>query len=198
MGRGPGHRREEIAYLNQRAIELNPDDSMVLAISGHLEAFARRDLGAAVGLFERAFEASRSGPHVWDLSAITEYYVGRPKEAMKRLERAHQIKPFDPNRYYFDTARVIAYSLAGGHEDPVPLGQRVLRNNANLTATYRPMIASLGHLGRVEEAHPLIATLNSLDPGFSIGHFRETYSPLLTRHGKPYIAGLRKAGVTEN
>ena len=190
--------REEIEFLIQKAIELDPADSTTLAIAGHIDAFVHHDFETAQELFDRALESNPNSPHAWGLSAITQCYIGRPEEALRRLAKARQVMPFDPHPYYYDTARTIASSLSGRHESAAKIGHRVLRSNANFTATYRPLIASLGHLGLREDAEPLVAAAELLDPDFSIDCIRKNYPPISETHQDIFLTGLKKAGVRDS
>jgi len=189
--------REEIRYLSQQALEISPHDDTVLAILGHLEAFVYHDFENAAELFKRSLSVNSNGAYGWGFSAITRCYTGKPEDALPLLERCRQIMPFDPHPHYFNTARCIASLLSGQYEDAVRLGRQVLRNNPAFHASYRPMISSLGHLGRQEEAEPIIAELTKHQPDFSINWHLDNYPPLEEAVSEQYVSGLRKAGVTE-
>ena len=68
----------------------------------------------------------------------------------------------------------------------------------NFHAPYRPLIASLGLVGRIEEARESLTTLHRLEPDFSIGWFRANYPPLSEDDLRRYIEGLQKAGVPDS
>jgi len=87
--------------------------------------------------------------------------------------------------------------LAGETEKAAEVGRRAVRENPGFQGAYRPLLASLGHLGRVDEAHEHLAKLRQLQPEFSIGWFREHYPPLPQDHRDHYVHGLRKARVEE-
>ena len=189
--------RAEVGWLARRAIELDPQDGLALAIAGHVESFVYHEYEHALSYFDRSLRINPNSGYGWALSAITHCYVGQAGEALKRLGRYGSIWPYDPHPYFFQTARCIAYSLEGKHEKAVALGKRILRENPNFNATYRPLIASLGHLGRIDEARMYLRRLQNLEPGFSIDWFRENYPPLQDDDCRRYIEGFRKAGVPE-
>lgn len=189
--------REEIGALVRRSIELSPQDDVILAIAGHLEAFIHHDFESAQEYFERSLKANPNCAYAWGFSAITNCYIGKPGDALEMLQRCRQIMPFDPHPYYFDTARCIASMLAGKYEDAVRIGRQVLRNNPNFHANYRPLISSLGHLGRQEEAMPVVHEFEKYQPDFSVSWHLANYPPLDDDKTETYIDGLRKAGVSE-
>ena len=57
------------------------------------------------------------------------------------------------------------------------------------------MIASLGHLGRRQEAAPYVQKLLSLEPDFTIEKFRKAYPFKLVEDRDNYCKGLRLAGI---
>jgi hypothetical protein len=63
--------------------------------------------------------------------------------------------------------------------------------------TDKPLIASLGHLGRRDEAKPYIAKLLSLEPNFTVERFGQVYPLKKTSDRRRYMRGLRLAGVPE-
>ncbi len=189
--------REEIGELVRRSIELSPGNDISLAIAGHLEAFVHHDFETALEYFDRSLAANPNCAYAWGFSAITHCYIGKPEEALKLLGRCRQIMPFDSHPYYFDTARCIASMLSGRYEDAVRIGRQVLRNNPNFHANYRPLISSLGHLGRTNEALPVVEEFSKFQPDFSVDWHLKNYPPLEAEITERYIEGLRRAGVAE-
>jgi hypothetical protein len=63
---------------------------------------------------------------------------------------------------------------------------------------YKPLIASLGHLGRHEEAAPYIQKLLSLEPDFTVERFRKAYPFKRPEDRENYCEGLRLAGIPKH
>jgi adenylate cyclase len=59
------------------------------------------------------------------------------------------------------------------------------------------LIASLGHLGRRDEARRYLRKLLSLEPDFAIDKFAKGYPFKFDRDRERYLEGLRRAGVPE-
>jgi adenylate cyclase len=59
------------------------------------------------------------------------------------------------------------------------------------------LIASLGHLGRREEAQLFVDKLLSLEPNFAVERFGQVYSFKKPNDRERYMQGLRLAGVPE-
>ena len=67
----------------------------------------------------------------------------------------------------------------------------------NFVNGYKPLIASLGHLGRVEEAKPYVDKLLALEPNFSLERFAKVYPIKYESDREHYVRGLRLAGIPE-
>ena len=190
--------RQELAYLVRRAIELDPANALALSVAGHIAAFIQGDYARALDLFGQSLRLDPNSPYGADLSALTLCYTGNAEEGLRRLQSARGLWEQHQSPGYFRTTACIALSLAGQHEQAVEVGRRTIRENPNFQATYRPLLASLGHLGRVEEAQEHLAGLKRLQPSFSIDWFRANYPRLERDYSVRYIEGLRRAGVPES
>jgi TolB-like protein/Flp pilus assembly protein TadD len=188
---------DEIDWLTRSAIEYGPTDPVALALRGHVESFVFHRFDSALDCFARALQSNPSEPFGWAFSAVTLSYLGRTQEALSRLERYRELCPLDPYPFYFNTAFTLTYALAGEYQKAVEVGRRVVAENPNYYAAYRPLITSLGRLGQVDEARGLLDKLLVNEPQFSIGWFQSRYPPLLRDQLEPYLAGFREVGVPE-
>jgi hypothetical protein len=69
--------------------------------------------------------------------------------------------------------------------------------NPGFVNGYKPLIASLGHLGRAEEAKPYVDKLLALEPNFTVERFAQVYPIKYDSDREHYMKGLRLAGVPE-
>jgi hypothetical protein len=95
----------------------------------------------------------------------------------------------------FQAAYVIAYFFKGDFEQAVLVGRSAVKANPYFSAGYKPLIASLGHLGRASEAKPYIEKLLSLEPHFTVEHHAKTYPFKRASDRRRYMRGLLLAGV---
>jgi TolB-like protein/DNA-binding winged helix-turn-helix (wHTH) protein len=180
-----------------KAIRLDPDNAEALGIYAHCCAYADKDFDTALHYFDRSLRLNPSLAFIWALSAATYAYVGKPEIALQRLERYGELAPLDPYYFWFEHLYAIAYTFKGDYERAVIVGRRASKANPEYVAAYKPLIASLGHLGRRDEAKPYIAKLLSLEPSFTVEHFGQTYPFKQASDRKRYMQGLRLAGVPE-
>jgi DNA-binding SARP family transcriptional activator/TolB-like protein/Flp pilus assembly protein TadD len=177
-----------------RAMELDPENSEAMGIYAHSLAW-KREFDQAVRYFDRALRLNPNLASVWALSAGTYCYIGEPDEALRRLSRHRDLCPIDPYFSVYENIYVIAYTFKRDYERAVVVGRRVVKSVPYFNNAYKPLIASLGHLGRREEAAPYVDKLLSLEPDFTVEKFGKTYPFKLAEDRENYCKGLRLAGV---
>jgi pentatricopeptide repeat protein len=90
-----------------------------------------------------------------------------------------------------------AYLLTGNYEKSVEWARKALLQPGTQWSRYAVLIASLGHLGRRDEAERIIAEMMSLRPDFSISFVRSTHLYSDAAYMSHYADGLTKAGLRE-
>jgi len=187
--------RSELDFLVRRAIELDPKNALALSMAGHIASYVDHNYDHALSLFKQSLQIDPNSAYTWRFNAVTLCYTGHADEALQQLESCRGFWQQRPDSYYYQTARCVAFLLAGQHERAAVEGKGTLSENPNYQAAYRPLIASLGLCGNTEEARAYLTDLRQLQPDFSIDWFRGSYPPLHTDYHHRYIEGLRKAGV---
>jgi len=177
-----------------KAIEIDPDNAEALGFYAHTCAW-KRDFDAAVSYYDRSLRLNPNLALVWALSAPTYCWIGEPAAALQRLNRYRDLAPSDPYFCMFEAAYAVAYYFKGDYEQAVLVGRGAVNALPNFSAGYKPLIASLGHLRRADEAKPYIAKLLSLEPHFTIAHHAKTYPSKRAQDRKRYMRGLLLAGV---
>jgi hypothetical protein len=77
------------------------------------------------------------------------------------------------------------------------VGRNISQLNPSFSATYRPYLAALGHLGRDQEIATIRRRFLALEPDFTIERFL-TATPMERESDKAHYAeGLRLAGIRE-
>lgn len=178
-----------------RAIRLDPDNAEALGIYAHCCAYGDKDFDTALHYFDQALRLNPSLAFIWAFSALTYCYIGEPKMALDRLERYRELAPTHLYASYFENAFTIAHFFNGDYERAVMVGRRVVKANPNFVAGYKPLIASLGHLVRRDEAKLYIDKLLALEPDFSVERFDRDYPIKQTSDRRRYVKGLLLAGV---
>jgi TolB-like protein len=184
--------------LARKANRIDPDDALALAIMGHCEAFLNHNFEDAVLCFEDSLKLNPNSAFAWTLSAATFSYRGEPKEALRRLDRAELLCPIEPHfGFLFDTAKTIAYTFDQNYGEAVLWGRKTIRKNPRFSNGYKPLIASLSHLGEIAQAKEYLSRLLELEKNFSVANFVRQYPFKKDEDRDRYVEGLLKAGVPQ-
>jgi DNA-binding SARP family transcriptional activator len=188
---------EQVQQHATKAVNLDPENAEALGIYAHLCSYRNREFDKALICFDRALRLNPSLAINWALSAATHCYIGEPDIALQRLARYSELASPDLYFSYFETVYTMAYTFRGDYELAVVVGRRAVDANPHFVNGYKPLIASLGHLGRREEAQAYVRKLLSLEPTFSVRSFGQIYPIRKTSDRDRYMTGLRLAGVPE-
>jgi tetratricopeptide (TPR) repeat protein len=181
----------------RRAIGLSPDDPEVLAICGHVNSFLGRDYDTALHYFDRAQQLDPDLEFPWLWSSLTYCYAGKSGFALERLQRYHALVSTNPRHTWARNISSVAYAFAGDYEKAVEAGRNIVKVSPTFVNGYKPLIASLGHLGRGEEAKAYVDKLLALEPNFTVERFAKVYPIKYDCDREHYMKGLRLAGVPE-
>ena len=179
-----------------RAIRIDPDNAEALGIYAHICSW-KKDFNSALHHFDRALRSNPNLSFVWALSAITHCYIGKPDDALKRMERYRALSPFDPYFCFFESIYATAYTIRGDYQNAIVYGRRAVKANPQFINGYKPLIASLGHLGEIDEARQFVEKVRALEPNFTLKRFAKEYPIQKEYDRERYVEGLRLAGVPE-
>lgn len=175
----------------------DPENAEALGIYAHICAFVDKNYDDALHYFDRALRLNPNLASNWAFSSGTYSYVGEPDIALQRIERYRELAPFDPYYFWFENFYTIAYMFKGDYKQAAIVGRRCVKANPAFGAGYKPLIAALGHLGRLDEAKEYVDKLLDIEPNFTVKRFADTYPIKKDSDRERYKDGLRKAGVPE-
>jgi adenylate cyclase len=165
------------AELSQRAVALDRDNALVLAVHAHLRSYLFHDYDTALASFERALASGPSNAFAWCLSAGTLCYIGRADEAARNLDRGLRLSPFDPELYYFYCIGAFVRYALGANEDALKWARMSVTENPRFTATLRILAAIQHALGDNQAARSTAAEMVRLEPQFSLARYIATRQP---------------------
>ncbi len=190
------HVIEEAQAHARKALEIDPHNSVSLALVGHVHSFLFREYDYAAGLFEKSIRLNPALPLGWDLYAMLHCYAGQPDKAAAMARWVQELGVYSPHRYYFDTTKCISAGLAGDHLAAISAGEDALRARPNFNSLLRYLVSSHAHAGNLEAARSYMDRLDAVEGGFSIRALQASGYPLLdTGGGQLLIDGLIKAGA---
>jgi transcriptional regulator with AAA-type ATPase domain/TolB-like protein/Tfp pilus assembly protein PilF len=193
--KNPAMDQAEVLRFATAAIARDGFDAMALALCGHAKSILRYEFEEAMLLFDRATEASPSSAIAWTRSSPTYSYIGDPKEAIRRVEQALRLSPFDPHIFLPHTALTLANYVAGEYDESARWGRIAREENAQYTANLRLLAASLAAAGHEDEAREVGHALLAAEPTFEVGRFVDAYAIRDPERRDRLAQHLRRAGL---
>jgi adenylate cyclase len=191
----------EDAYLaleaTKRALDLDPDCSLALAIDGFVHTNLLKKLDVALERYNQAIAANPSNPLAWLLKGTLHAFMGEGVQAVDNTQRALKLTPLDPHRYFYDSLAATACLSAGEYERALELAQQSLRANRKHTSTLRAMATAQWQLGMHEPARQTVQELMRLEPTLTISRYLERAPSAPFPLGKEVANALRQAGVPD-
>jgi TolB-like protein/class 3 adenylate cyclase/Flp pilus assembly protein TadD len=174
-----------------KVLSIRPNDAFAHEIMGGvLIENNRADQGVAE--FERALALNPSLATAHGLMGLAKIFAGHPEETAAHENEALRLSPRDSFAWLWLHFEGAAKMTMGAEEEAVALFRRSIENNRTSPLTHFFLAATLGNLGKLEEAQVEAKAGLVLDPGFSIGRLRKT------GHSGDFLEnGLRKAGAPE-
>ena len=157
---------DETRQLVEKAMAGNPFNSIALACLGHVMGYVFGEQDVARELLERAVRLNPGQAFVWDHYALQKLYTGDAAAAYAAAHTAVRLGRYSPIAYSYETTLSMAATLSGDHRGAMIAGRSALGKQPRFAAAMRYQIASLSHLGRVEEARALYQRLLAVDPDF--------------------------------
>lgn len=179
----------------ERAADLSAEDSMILAVLGTVQTFAR-NYGTARILLERAVTLDPNSAWAWSRLGWLATYADRPEEAYEHFEKAIRLSPIDPMNFNNYVGIGSAHQVAGDDNEAADIFLRALDERPNALWIHRNLAPALLGAGRTEEAKKSLEALREAYPDFSAQKFKNAmvFSPrVLERIG----AQLIELGVPE-
>ena len=121
------------------------------------------------------------------------HYSGRSEEALLHFDRAMALNPYYPDIYLHFQA--LAMFQLGRYEEAIGILKRRLVRNPDTDVSRVLLAASLGHLGRFEEAREEWQEVFRINPDYSLEHRRKVLPYKNPADFERVVDGLRKAGL---
>jgi len=159
---------EEVA---NRALDLEPNSSMAMAIKGHAICHLGDDVQESRRLLDLATQTNPNDAMAWLYLGFWHTMWGNPEDAVRASDRAFQLSPIDPHIFYFQMLAANSYLIANRQQQVVDLCQASLRHNSYHLPTLRVLTTAQFELGDMEGARSTFSTWMALQPGLTVSQF---------------------------
>jgi DNA-binding SARP family transcriptional activator/TolB-like protein len=191
----PCQAKAQAETFADRGTALDPYSAGAFTVAGHVRAFVQRRPLEAAALHDRALELNPNLAAAWALSAITQVVLGQLPEAERRYARYKALSPLDPYSFMFDGLFAAMHLLKRDYNAAATIGRAVTQFNPGYSAGYKPYLAALGHLGRVQEALVVLRRLLTIEPGLTVERCLRAFPLERQADRDHYAEGLRLANV---
>jgi adenylate cyclase len=177
----------------RRAVDLDGTDAEARASLGYM-LLMRGDYEGALSEARRALAIAPNLAIAHGVLGGTLTFSGQPKDALASLEMCIRLDPLGPaSAIRWHNVGQSLY-FCGEYEAAVVALQRNIEANPNHPLAYRWLAASLGQLGRAEEANEALEKTIAIAPVSFDTHVRERALWLRPEDHVHMLEGLRKAG----
>lgn len=122
---------------------------------------------------------------------------GNLDPSRQSFQRAVELSPRDPLKPFWAGGFGIALYVAESYEECLELTTRALKDHPNYASLMRQQAASLGMLGRQDEATASMQRLLQVMPGLTISRVRHMVPVRYPDDHERWLEGLRRAGLPE-
>ena len=123
----------------------------------------------------------------------TQIFMGDFAEGLEPIGHCLRLSPSDPFSPVFVSLVALAHYHLGNYDEALRCSEHALRRGRAYVAL-RTMAATLGQLGRREEASIVLADMQRFKPLNLEGHWRLTCPYARAADEAKFVEGLRKAG----
>ena len=159
----PETSRHKAIDLAQLAFHVAQNDPDILVNAAYVLAYFAEDIGAMIGLIDRALALIPSLARGWYLSGVLRLWAGQPDLAIEHVEASLRLSP----RERVGTPLSVmgrAYFFKRRFDDAAAKLLMAIQDNPGVPTSYRFLAACYAHMGRLDEACAIVAKLRAITP----------------------------------
>jgi adenylate cyclase len=186
---------DKAADAAERAVTLDARDPAARCALGRVFIF-RHAYERAIGEMEAAINLNASCDRAYYGLGLALLYGGKPEESISQFETGIRLSPRSPVLWAYWTMLGLAYVNLQKYQEAAACFDKAIQQPKTAFMPFAYCAATLGQLGRIEEACSMLAEARKRNPECSIDTVRNTVGLLGPNSGVDWIIdGLRKAGM---
>ena len=185
--------RRKAIELARQALEVGENDPRILADAAQVLATFGEDIGAMIGLVDRALALNPGYARGWFISGLLRVFAGQHDIAIEHAETSLRLSPRETMGSPVSLMG-LAYLFKRRFEEATAKLLLAIQDHPGFPVTYRHLVVCYAHMGRLDEARAALAKLRAITPLVVPSNV-----PFLRPEDlKLYLSGLRLvAGETE-
>jgi TolB-like protein len=159
----PETNRRKGVELARQALQAAENDPGILASSAQVLAQFGEDIGAMIGLVDRALALNPSFARGWFLSGLLRLFAGQPDLAIEHVETSLRLSPRERVGQPLTTIGM-AYFFKHQFDEAASKLLLSIQDNSGSPIPYRALAACYALMGRIDEARAIVAQLRTITP----------------------------------
>ena len=146
-----------------RRSQAGENDPAVLANAAQVLAYFGEDIGAMIGLVDRALALNPSFARGWFVSGILRVLAGQPDLAIEHVETSLRLSPRERIGIPLSVLGM-AYFFKRRFDEAASKLLLAIQDNPGSPGAYRFLAACYAHMGRLDDARAIVARLRAITP----------------------------------
>jgi TolB-like protein len=159
----PETSRRKASDLARQALQAGENDPGILAEAAHVLVQLGEDIGAMIGLVDRALAVNPSYARGWFVSGILRLWAGQPDLAIEHVETSLRLSPRERMTQPLSILGQAYFYRRQFNEAAAKL-LLAIQDNPGFPSAYRHLAACYAHMGHLDEARAIISRLRAITP----------------------------------
>jgi adenylate cyclase len=188
----PETSRRKAIDLARRALRVTENDPGILANTAQVLAYFDEDIGAMIGLVDRALAVNPSFARGWAISGLIRSFAGQFDLAIEHVENSMRLSPRERMGQPL-TLMGTAYFFKRQFDEAASKLLLSIQDHPGFPPSYRVLAACYAHMGRLDEARAIVKQLRAITSVVipDVSHHRNP------EHRELLLSGLRLAAGEE-
>jgi adenylate cyclase len=155
--------RRKAIDLARLALEAGENDAGILANAANVLAYFGEDIGAMIGLVDRALALNPSYARGWFVSGLLRVFAGQPDLAIEHIETSLRLSPRESIGARLSVIGVACFFKRRFDEAEAKL-LLAIQDHPGFPTSYRTLAACYAHMGRLDQARASVTRLRAITP----------------------------------
>jgi TolB-like protein len=155
--------RRRAGELARQALQVAENDPGILANAALVLGYFGEDIGAMIGLVDRALAVNPSFARGWSVSGLLRLWAGQPDLAIEHAETSLRLSPRERTGQP-PSLMGQAYFFKHQFDEAAAKLLLSIQDHPGFPPAYRFLAACYAHMGRLDEARAIVARLPAITP----------------------------------
>lgn len=176
-------------------MQIDPENTQALTSEGFVLTNLMHQLDRAEERYDAALSSNPNDAYAYALRGTLFAFQGDGALAVRDCDRALQLSPLDPQRYFLLAMAAGAHLADHDFERALDLANQSLRFKRTHTSTIRIKIIAEMRLGRIRDARASVGDLMKLQPGLRVSRWLKVSPSGRYPVGRDFARALLDAGI---